>query len=699
LLYGGDVSGPIVAKRATFFIDFLRQADRSNAVINATVLDPAYRITPFAQAVVTPVYQHSVGPRLDLQLNSRNTLVARYSANRSEAFNTGVGGFSLISEGQNSTSATQTYQLTETAVLGGSSVAETRFQYVHSRVWQSGNDSVAQINIPGAFTGGGANVGLSYNNQNTAELNHFITWQVRHHIFKLGIQANYFSILQGSNQNFNGTYTFNGGLAPQLTSDNQVVPGGDGTPVMIPITGIEAYRRTLLLGSEGLTPSEVRQLGGGASQLSLAAGQIQTGVKQYEIGEFWQDDWRIRPKFSLSIGLRYEYQTNIGDRRDFAPRVGFTWGLGGGKEEPKTVVHGGVGIFYSRVSTQTVLRSLQMNGKSQRQFFTAMPSILDLFPAVPSTTTLANFAVQQSVVELAPNIRAPYTAQASLSIERHFNHGVSIASTYMRVRSVHLLLSRNLNAPLPGTYNSQIPASSISPYYGAGNIFEYESSGGFDQNQLLVNFVYRASKRMSFWSTYTFSKAKSDTDGPDSFPANSYDLRADYGRSSLDVHHSIYWGGWIRLKGNIDFIPLVLWRSGLPFNITTGIDNNGDSLFTDRPAFASDLTRPSVVVTRFGEFDLNPVPGERTIPRNYGQGPNFLIANLRISKKIQVSARFAIVMSAQAQNVFNHTNSGSPIGNLSSPLFGTSNSSAGDWGLGSNAAGNRRLLLGLSLVF
>src|SRR5215469_264212 len=110
LLYGGDISGPIVAKRATFFLDFLRQADRSNAVINATVLDPAFRIIPFAQAVVTPLYQHSFGPRLDLQLNSRNTLVARYSENRSEAFNTGVGGFSLISEGQNSTSATQTYQ-------------------------------------------------------------------------------------------------------------------------------------------------------------------------------------------------------------------------------------------------------------------------------------------------------------------------------------------------------------------------------------------------------------------------------------------------------------------------------------------------------------------------------------------------------------------------------------------------------------
>src|SRR5690349_17356348 len=84
-------------------------------------------------------------------------------------------------------------------------------------------------------------------------------------------------------------------------------------------------------------------------------------------------------------------------------------------------------------------------------------------------------------------------------------------------------------------------------------------------------------------------------------------------------------GGWIRLKGAFDLTPLVLWRSGLPFNITTGVDNNGDTLFLDRPAFATDLTRRSVVFTPFGAFDASPLPGQRIIPRNYGQGPDFLI--------------------------------------------------------------------------
>jgi len=72
--------------------------------------------------------------------------------------------------------------------------------------------------------------------------------------------------------------------------------------------------------------------------------------------------------------------------------------------------------------------------------------------------------------------------------------------------------------------------------------------------------------------------------------------------------------------------------SGNPFNITIGRDLNGDALFTERPAFASDLSKPGVIVTKFGAFDPNPTFGAQIIPRNYGQGPGALTANLRVSK-------------------------------------------------------------------
>ena len=145
------------------------------------------------------------------------------------------------------------------------------------------------------------------------------------------------------------------------------------------------------------------------------------------------------------------------------------------------------------------------------------------------------------------------------------------------------------------------------------------------------------------------------------------------------------------MKGGFDVTPLVLWRSNIPFDITTGRDSNGDSLFTDRPAFATDKTRPSVVTTRFGTFDLSPLPGQQIIPRNFGISPNFFIANLRIGKRIPLSKKTTVTVSVQGTNIFNHTNAGTPIGNLGSRLFGTSTVSAGDWGFGSNQSGNRRL--------
>jgi hypothetical protein len=85
------------------------------------------------------------------------------------------------------------------------------------------------------------------------------------------------------------------------------------------------------------------------------------------------------------------------------------------------------------------------------------------------------------------------------------------------------------------------------------------------------------------------------------------------------------------------------------------------------------------------------LPGQQIIPRNLGNSPSFFIANLRVGKRIPLGKKAAMMLSIQGTNILNHTNHGTPIGNLGSPLFGRSNTSAGDWGFGSNQAGNRRL--------
>jgi len=194
------------------------------------------------------------------------------------------------------------------------------------------------------------------------------------------------------------------------------------------------------------------------------------------------------------------------------------------------------------------------------------------------------------------------------------------------------LRRRAINAPLPGTFVPGVPGSGVRPLGTANNIFEYESSGRFDQNQLIVTLSSRFSRNVSFNINYAFSKTKSDTDGAGTFPANSYDLSGEYGRFSQDVRHRFFLTGSFRTRWGISLNPFLIVSSGTPFNITIGRDLNGDTLFTDRPAFATDLTKPGVVITKFGAFDPNPTPGAQIIPRNFGRGPGSLIANLRVSK-------------------------------------------------------------------
>jgi hypothetical protein len=198
--------------------------------------------------------------------------------------------------------------------------------------------------------------------------------------------------------------------------------------------------------------------------------------------------------------------------------------------------------------------------------------------------------------------------------------------SYVNTRTLHLLRTRNINAPIGG----------LRPLGNdLGNVYQYESSGVLNQNQLLVNANTRFNPNFSIFANYTYGRANSNADGAGSFPADNYDLSSEYGRSSLDVRHRFFLGGSISAPWGIRLNPLIFASTGSPFNITTGLDNNGDTLFTDRPAFASAATLPeNLRVTPFGDFDIDPLPGTPLIPRNYGESPGQFTVNLRINKSI-----------------------------------------------------------------
>ena len=279
------------------------------------------------------------------------------------------------------------------------------------------------------------------------ELQNFTSWSTGNHFLKVGARVRHAKIDSISPANFGGTYTFAGGRGPRLDENDVVVLGSDGQPEIIDLSSLERYRRTLAFSRAGLTPAAIRLLGGGATQFSIAGGNPQAEVKQTDASFYIQDDWKIRPNFTLSPGLRYENQTNVDSTFNFAPRIAFAWspifgkkappkpGAGAGAAKtpapapaaapasapapapspgggpPKTVFRGGFGVFYSRISEDITLQATRFNGINQQNFLVTSPNVLDLFPLVPSVDLLDSFAQPQTrrVIseDLAPWLSAP----------------------------------------------------------------------------------------------------------------------------------------------------------------------------------------------------------------------------------------------------------------------------------------------------
>ncbi|HYO90906.1 MAG TPA: hypothetical protein VEQ40_04690, partial [Pyrinomonadaceae bacterium] len=514
--------------------------------------------------------------------------------------------------------------------------------------------------------------------------------------------------------NFGGAYTFAGGLAPDLDAAGEPLRDASGQLVMSNITSIERYRRTLLFQRAGLTAAEIRERGGGATQFSITGGDPAAYGRQLDFGAFVQDEWRVRQHFSLSLGLRYESQTNISNGLNLAPRISFAWAPFARRDtkEPVIVIRGGFGIFYDRFNENIVVTASRYNGITQRQFVLSDAAVLDLFPAVPSFESVAaNSSFPPLVRRIGSALRVPYLMQSALSLERQLPMKTTVTLTYINSRTRRAFNSRNVNAPLPGTVDPNLPGSGVRPDVSAGNILQFESGGRIHQNQLLVAVNNRLSSNLSFFINYSLSKTMSDTEGLGSFPANSYDMSDEYSRASSDIRHTFTFGGNFATRFGIRLNPLVIATSGRPFNIITGRDANGDTLFTDRPAFAMDLTKPGVIVTRFGAFDPNPEAGQEIIPRNFGEGPSFFVVNLNVSRTfsfgravsgaqagasasaVRAEKRYGLTLTLRVQNLFNRTNGGVPVGNIRSALFGLSVMSAGSFGFGgvNPSVGNRRL--------
>jgi hypothetical protein len=690
--YGGNISGPI-SKNASFFIDADRRDINDNGILNAYVLDPNNpgQIVNDRSFVPTPQQRYEVSPRVDWQLGANNTLSMRYSYLKNYRDVWGVGGFTLPESAYTYDQYEHEARITDTQVLSTKVVNETRFQYTRDYLQNRALSDAPQISVQGSFTSGGYNKGDNHQTADGYEFQNYTTMTEGRHTIKYGIRVRDETLNYYTPTNFNGTFIF-GCLTTTVKCS-------------------QSY--------EAAVPS----------QFTLSRGNPFILVNQIDLGAFIQDDFRVAQNLTLSTGLRWEGQNNIHDWHDFAPRFGFAWSpkLSGSTGRPKTVIRGGFGLFYIRFDDADVATAEQSNGINQQSYLVKDPTF---YPNIPPISELNLAPNTKGRYMIGDQVRAPYLIQTAIGVERQLFSRTTLTVNYTNTRGVHQFDTRNINAPLPGTVNPSDPNSGVRPYGDIGNLYLYESAGMLKQQQVVFRLNSQIGRRASIFGAYIWSHATSNTDGLTSLPVNQYNMNAEWGLSSLNVANRAFIGGSIRGPLKLQFSPFVIARSSIPFNITTGIDNNLDGVINDRPGIASG-PGVGIVLTPYGYLNTNPQPGEPTIARNIGVGPDQVSVNLRLSRtwgfgttKVKgvvggaraggygggrrgggfgggdvTEHRYNLTASISARNIFNHVNYNTPVGFMTSPTFLEPTAIAGGYGAELTPTNNRRLDLMLRFQF
>ncbi len=759
-LFGGNLSGPL-GKHGSFFIDVERRNIDDNGINTATIPTADF-LSHFSYQnyFPTPQRRTTVSPRLDYQLGANNTLSFRYGYLDNEHIVTGIGAFNLPdltvgninlpSNGYSSSNPEQTFQAVDTAVLSSKAINETHFQFDRESMSYASQTLGPQLSVAQSFTSGGSGYSApgypgSFDVQNGYELQNYtsLTWGA--HTSKFGLRIRADDLSDSSPKGFNGTFFFLGGTFPALDASLNPTPGQT-----VQLQSIDQYLLTEQLLARGLSSTQVSALGYGPSKYSVNAGNPYLSFYQLDFGPFIQDDWKVRPNLTVSMGLRWESQTNINDKNDWAPRIGFAWSPDskGGRGRPKTVVRGGWGYFYDRFAITNVETAYRYNQQAggQSAYTADAPNIINYNAAFDTPIPINQLsppgtnAAQRYQIDA--NLRAPRLMQTAVSVERQVFSHTTVNANYVYSRGTHELRTVDINAPIPvpGELPPGAPGSSVPivrPYGNVGDIYNFESDGIFKQTQVIVGVNSQVGKWLTLFSRYTYADAHSDTDGLSTLPSNPYNFSQDWGRAALNIQQNLFFGGSLLARWGLRFSPFLVAHTGIPYNITTGTDLflQGQGTPTARPQVVDYITPYN---SPFGYLNPTPLvaaPGtSNLIERNAETGPGFIGLNLRVSKTWgfgttkfsgpsggaragggggrggrgggfgggpgeSTEHRYNLTLGINARNILNHENLNTPNGALTSPYFLQSTGITGGYGAESTASNQRRLDMQIRFTF
>ena len=552
-IYEGNITGPIPHfNNSGFLVSFNRAEEDQDAVVFATVGESTANPTGILQANVSaPTRETDFSARASHQFGAKHSAYMQYSFYNWNGNGQGVGGQSLAQAGYNVHFHGDDFVAHVDSTLSPVVLNQVSFVLEHETSRDANISEAPQVVVSGDFVGGSAqndNRGTEYNGRFTD----MATWNYKHHVIKAGVGVPHFSRRAfDDDTNELGTYTY--------------APSADAS-------ALENYAAN--------RPSEFTQNG----------GQSHFIYHQQELGAFVQDQWKISDAFSITPGVRYDWQNFLATRRlGFSPRISFAWLL---DKNSKTVLRGGGGLYYDRFGGGPLLDLARYEDGQRRSVNLSLDPASPL-PACIAANDCADTAPPNLVRNAASHI--PYQLQYGLSLERAFGKNATGTISAYSTRGADRYRSIDINAPTPESNYTERP----DPEYGRIRVMSPE--GTYEGSAFDVSFRGAVNKYFAGFGRYTWSHYENNQEGIAWFPQNQYDPNAEWSNTSWDRRNRLGMYAMFNRESVLNLGVGIFANSGTPWTILTGTDPYGDGLFNARP---EGVARNTELLPSYVDLDL-----------------------------------------------------------------------------------------------
>ena len=664
--YGFELGGPVVPEKSDLALALEKRDIDEFRVVRAITLAADGSPAPLLLTVSAPQRLWSASASGGWQLSAKDVARISFSASNNSLGNQGIGGLILPEAGYGSVAREFDLHISNAQVLSANLVHETLLGYTWKRSQQTPDSTAPALEVAGYFNGGGSTSGDLNDRERDLEVDDDVLVTHGTHSLKLGVQALALFVHDVTPDTFNGAFIFGGGSAPSLAEPSQTTT----------ISGLEQYRRAL------------SHLPGGApTTYQQNSGTALVPFTQWRVALYASDTRQLAPRLTLASGVRYQMQTSPCNVFNLEPRLGLSWAL---DRRSKWILRLHAGLFNFATDVGVSTEVYRFSGNRQVQTTVYSPSFGN-----PRTPAPGSIEVATSK-QFAPRFSEGDTFGGDAQLEHHLPHGwVSSASFYWGEdwNRVRLL---NINAPLVAT-SIGAPVDPLAalraprPLAPGRNILEYQNAAHLSGSVVHLGVEQHSFKRLDISVHYRHLNFHDDSAENFSSPQSSYSNAGESARpewqatNGLSVLVNANLPGKLELSGQFDAM------SGFPYNVTTGLDANGDGNFNDRPAFARTLGA-GTYSTPFGLLTTNAVNGN--IPRNAGTMPALFHLDANLSRSFVLNPRKkehsrSLVLNVRGANVLNHTNVTAVGTVISSPNVGQ--------GISAEAA--RRVEIGARLTF